>query len=177
MRPIFLDGESILVDHTLKDLNAGDIGIFRQNGSVIVHRILFKKREGEKIIYRSKGDWVLPIDAAMGSETIMGKVVSFTRRGKQYEIEHAASKVYSKTMVLYSIGIAVDGKLAYMLDRFIQSLFGREASEREEDDERERKEIRIFRDIVIRIDRMLLTLFHSIFFRLFNKAHEITLTT
>lgn len=172
MRPIFLDGESILVDHTFKDLHIGDIGIFRQNDSLIVHRVLFKERDGEKVVYRSKGDWVLPFDAPIGSEAVIGRVVSFTRGRKQYDCARAASRVYAKIMALYSIGIAVDGKVAYVLDRTMRFFLGREASG---NDGKGKKEIRVFRDLVIRIDRMLLMLFHTIFFRLFNKSHKITL--
>ena len=158
MSPMLLDDESIQVDHFQKDLRMGDVGVFNRNGLIFVHRVLFKKRESNTIVYRTKGDWMLFMDQPVQSDSVAGKVCAFTRGSRQYDLNAAASKIYAKIMALYSFAIAVDGKAANLADTFLSFL--------------KREEVRFFRNAILRIDRTLLKIFHAIFFRLFNKKKD-----
>ncbi len=153
-----------MVDHANKDLKFGDIGVFNRDGVMIVHRVLFRKKVGEKIFYRTKGDWMLFMDTPSESNLVIGKVTFATIKGKEYNLNAFGSKIYSRIMALYSILIALDGKVALMLDQCMNSLTGRHSKTKE------KKEFRFFRNFFIRIDRFFQRFFHRIFFSMFNKA-------
>ena len=170
MRPILLDGESIRVDRSVKELKCGDIGVFKSNGLIFVHRVLLRSVEGESHFYRTKGDWMLFLDPPVASGDVAGKVCSFTRNNKQYDLSSMGSKIYSRMMAVYSFGVAVDGKAASLLDSFLNFLFGSRKPRLQGSEE---NEIRFFRKLILSIDRRLHILFHSIFFHLFHRAQSI----
>jgi signal peptidase I len=163
MQPILLDGESIIVDHRVKDLRSGDIGVFDKDGVMIVHRVLFKKEIGQEITYRTKGDWMFYMDPPIEARNVIGKVASLSRKGKKYDLNLAGSVFYSRIMVLYSLFIAIDGKVAYLLDRGIHGMahliFRRKGT----------GGTLFFRRLFYGIDRFLQKIFHGLFFRIFHR--------
>lgn len=163
MEPMLQDGESIVVDHVKKDLKFGDIGVFNRDGITVVHRVLWKRRAGEKIFYGTKGDWMLHMDAPVESATVMGKVSSVTRQGRRYNLNTSGSIIYSRIMALHSLMMAMDGKVAYLLDKGIGLLTGQGSEINGE------KGFRFFRKLFLYGDRFLHRIFYRLFFRLFNK--------
>ncbi|MEW5806237.1 MAG: S24/S26 family peptidase [Acidobacteriota bacterium] len=170
MKPILLDGESLLINHEQKDLRIGDIGVFNRNGMLMVHRVLFRKRSNDGLIYRTKGDWMLYVDPSLKSDCVVGKVSAFTRKNRSYRLDMMGSRIYAIIMVLYSFSIAIDGKAGNLLDQFVNLLRGLSKGE-------EKKEIRFFRNMINRTDRFLQLIFHGIFFRLFHRASNQDLRT
>lgn len=164
MQPLLLNGESIVVDHTVKDLRSGDIGVFDKDGVMIVHRVLFKKEIGEEITYRTKGDWMFYMDPTVPASNVIGKVASLSRKGKNYDLNLAGPVFYSRIMVLYSIFIAIDGKVAYLLDRGLDGIAKTILRRKETGG------IFFFRRLFHSIDRFLQKIFHGLFFRLFHRV-------
>jgi signal peptidase I len=166
MRPLLLGGESILVDHTARDLKFGDIGVFSKEGMTMVHRVLSKKKVGGKTIYRTKGDWLLYMDDPFESSAIMGKVAFMTRKGKRFNLNRAGSTLYSRIMAFHSLMVVFIGKLFYLLDKSVD-LFTRGS-----DPNRGNKHNRFFRSLFLYIDRFFHTVFHGVFFRLFHSVDK-----
>lgn len=164
MRPILLDGESLLIDHAQKELKVGDIGVFRRNGVLFVHRVLFRRKVDDRIIYRTKGDWMLYMDSPIESDFVIGKVQAFTRHARSYTLSTLRSKIYSKIMVLYSFGISVDGKIAKVMDGLLSLLF------HPGEKTKGTKDFQCMRSFFTHADRFLQAIFHALFFPLFHRG-------
>ncbi len=166
MQPLLLGGESIVVDHKVRDLKFGDIGVFNKDGVMIVHRVLRRKRVSEKIIYRTKGDWLLYMDGPFESSAVMGKVTFMTRLGKRFNLNHVGSKIYSRMMALCSLIVAFFGKLFHLMDRCM-FFFARGRDHRKRNDQN-----RFFIKIFLHVYRFHQRVFHGIFFYLFHRIDK-----
>jgi signal peptidase I len=82
MEPLLREGDVVAVCLVRPDqLKRGDMIAFRQNGCVIVHRLLRKRKNGNTWFYCQKGDslngwsWI-------PEEAIIGKITSLRRSGR-----------------------------------------------------------------------------------------------
>ena len=81
MEPLLKEGDEVTVDFVMPDqLKRGDMIAFRQNGCVIVHRLVRKRKSGGTWLYCQKGDnlngwgWI-------PEDMIIGKVSSLKKSG------------------------------------------------------------------------------------------------
>jgi len=79
----FLNGEEVL---TLKkvpasSLRRGDLIFFRDRyGSPILHRIIRKKKSGDKVYLETKGDALIAFDEPVRADDVLGKVCGIEKK-------------------------------------------------------------------------------------------------
>lgn len=166
MQPLLLSGESILVDHSARDLKFGDIGVFNKDAMTIVHRVLGKKKVGEKTVYKTKGDWLLYMDDPFESNAIMGKVAFINRKGKRFNLNLTGSIIYSKILAFYSLSVVFIAKVFHILDKGVNLI------SRGRDKSKGKGQVRFFRNFLLKIIRFSHNVFHGIFFHLFHNAEK-----
>lgn len=78
MLPILRPGDSVQVAHGQKSIFRGDIVVFRQNGGLVIHRVLAVR--GKFLL--TKGDNRLRPDPPVPSAAVLGKVAARRRNGQ-----------------------------------------------------------------------------------------------
>jgi len=95
MHPFVRSGDLLYVQTIAPDrVHIGDLVLFRIAGSkVAVHRVLRRKRLGEKSAFVIKGDRVEQPDGVVPAENILGQVIARERDGVKIDLTTPARRL------------------------------------------------------------------------------------
>jgi len=99
MVPTLIPGSLLLVDFAPGRTRPGDILLFRQGGTLVVHRLLARvrsRRAGPCL--RTRGDGRLDLDPPLLDRDVVGRVVAIRRRDRWRTLEGPAPRVYARLL-------------------------------------------------------------------------------
>ena len=79
MWPFLREGDRVYVQHGNGTIRWGDVILFRQHERLIVHRLVFSRRQGPTTQHLMLGDNRLYPDAPVGREEVVGRVTAIHR--------------------------------------------------------------------------------------------------
>ena len=82
MLPLIQDGDQALVRHGVSGIQCGDLVVFRQQGKMVVHRVLQINPQANGPTFLIKGDNNLSVDPPVEAEEIVGRVLLIKRGEK-----------------------------------------------------------------------------------------------
>lgn len=98
----------------------GDVLVFRQADSLVVHRYLSRvRRDGRKWL-RTRGDGKILFDPFVEPERVLGKVLSFTHEGKRWELDGRLARAYALKIALHDLFWGFLGRLARGVDIWLE---------------------------------------------------------
>lgn len=93
MLPAFPLGSKILVDFSSRSPVLGDIILFHQAGSLVVHRFLARvKSRHHGPCLRTRGDSLQALDPPLQDKDLLGRVIAYRRDGSWYRLEGAGAR-------------------------------------------------------------------------------------
>ena len=101
MSPYIKEGDMLLVQHALRPIRLGDVIVFKRAGGLIAHRVVFIKKHGNKITYRTKGDNLCSFDALIPQSSVLGRVVRIQKNNKAISLEKLHVKLFSFSLALF----------------------------------------------------------------------------
>ena len=96
MLPTFPPDSRILVDFSSRSPATGDIILFHQAGSMVVHRFLARvdsRHHGPCL--RTRGDSLQALDPPLSDGNLLGRVIACRRSGTWYRLEGAGARVWA----------------------------------------------------------------------------------
>ena len=125
MAPTFPPDTRILVDFAARSPSMGDIILFHQAGSLVVHRFLARidsRRHGPCL--RTRGDGIQALDPPLADLDLLGRVIACRRSGTWYRLDRAGARFWGVLAAIHdhlwaAVGVSV-GRLrpvAWFLDR------------------------------------------------------------
>jgi signal peptidase I len=87
MLPLIQDGDQALVIHGVTGIRRGDMVVFRQQGKMVVHRVLRVNLQTNSPTFLIKGDNNLSVDPPVQAEEIVGRVLLIKRGEKTLAID------------------------------------------------------------------------------------------
>lgn len=84
MFPFLRAGDVITIQKcSVEDVSRGDIIVFRKANKWVAHRLINAESSGSETILITRGDSCKKYDAPVTSESFVGKVISYSRNGKE----------------------------------------------------------------------------------------------
>jgi len=123
MLPTFPPDTRILVDFSHCTPRPGDVLLFRQAGSLVVHRFLAEvrsRRAGECL--RTRGDGVSALDSPLFPKDVVGKVTAFRRSGTWWSLETGPARAWGRLVALHDHFWAVMVVAGSRVDRFFSRI-------------------------------------------------------
>jgi len=101
MQPTIREGEVITVAPVKpRDVKQRDVILYRNKGRVVVHRVArIRRKEGNRVLFITRGDGSCSCDAPVESHQILGAVVSVQRNGRSIDLVSKRSKILTKAML------------------------------------------------------------------------------
>jgi hypothetical protein len=132
----------------------GEILLFRQGDTLVVHRVLVVLPDGS---YRTKGDGRAAFDeGVVPREAAFGRVVAFLRGEHPVSTLGRGARSYARILVFYSETVGLMSRLAGGLD----GLLGRF---------RPRRPVQFVRKVVAAVDRLIIRTMDLLLFPLFHR--------
>ena len=119
MFPLIRDGDHVLVAHGCVDVRRGDVIVFRYEGKLIAHRVIYVAEGGHTFI--TKGDNVLQFDPPLSANEVVGRVLTIKRGERQMSLDTAVWRILGWLIAVSTLGwtgLYTRGRY------FIQRLFG-----------------------------------------------------
>jgi hypothetical protein len=150
MLPTLAEGQLLAVEFSPDSLRVGDVLVYRQNGLLMVHRLLGDARSGSgEAVFRTRGDGLTYLDPPLRVSRILGRVIAL-RCGDEWRSTRAArARLYARCVAWHDLFWAAVGVAARSLERHSGS-------------ERVGAPLR---RLVAACDRRLLSLAHRLLFR------------
>ena len=87
MLPLFREGDQVQVAYGAA-VRPGDVVAFRQQGKLIVHRLLRTcYKHGESPLFITKGDNALHLDPPLKRSDMLGRVIRVERKGRSMRLD------------------------------------------------------------------------------------------
>jgi hypothetical protein len=123
MVPTFPPDTRILVDFAARSPSMGDIILFHQAGSMVVHRFLARidsRRYGRCL--RTRGDGTQILDPPLDDHDLLGRVIAYRRSGTWYRLDGAGARLWGVLAALHdhvwaAVGVAMS-RLDLIFSRF-----------------------------------------------------------
>jgi len=150
MRPTLRPGQLLAVEFSADRLVVGDLLLFRQGDSLLVHRLLGDARplDGRRRL-RTRGDGVATLDPAVDLTHVAGRVIAIEDSGRWLSTRTGAAGAYARCLAWHDRFWAAVGVIAHYPERALG---------------RVRVTLRL-RAAVAVLDRALLQLIHRLLFR------------
>lgn len=104
MVPTLRDGDAVRVALGRGRLRFGDVLVFVQANSVVVHRYLGPARDrAGRPCLRTRGDGRSNLDPALDAGQVLGRVVAVRRDGAFWSLEGAGSRFYGTAIALHDL--------------------------------------------------------------------------
>ncbi len=87
MLPLLQADDRVLVAHGSTGIRRGDIVVFRQDGELIVHRVIGMYHRDGETIFVTKGDNRLHFDPPVSANEIVGRALAVQRAGRSRSLE------------------------------------------------------------------------------------------
>ena len=107
MSPYIKEGDMLLVRRALHPIRLGDVIVFKRAGCFIAHRVVFIKKHGNKIAYRTKGDNFCPFDALVPQSSVLGRIVRIKTHNRTISLEKLHVKLFNFGVALYSYAYGI----------------------------------------------------------------------
>jgi len=120
MLPIFPADSRILVDFASRTPTVGDIILFHQAGSMVVHRYLARvdsRHHGPCL--RTRGDSFQALDPPLRDRDLLGQVIACRRCGVWYRLDGAGARFWSVLVASHNHFWAAVNVGAGRVDRFL----------------------------------------------------------
>jgi signal peptidase I len=107
MLPLIQEGDQVLVIHGCADVRPGDIVVFRQEGTLVAHRVMriqYDEMRGE--VFVTRGDNVLHFDPPVNADEIVGRVLAVKRGGQTMSLATPFWRIVGKLMVAVTLPVA-----------------------------------------------------------------------
>jgi hypothetical protein len=143
MHPTFDGVERLAVEFSPEKVAFGDVIVFRQRGTLVVHRLVFKIDGGKRL--KTRGDGTVSFDPLVDAGSVVGRVFALEYPGNEWRgIRGAGARFYGRCLAAHGLCWGLLGGLAWKIagDSW-QWRIGR-------------------------LDRFKLTVVHGVLFRLFN---------
>ncbi len=118
MAPTFPPDTRILVDFAARSPSMGDIILFHQAGSIVVHRFLARidsRRYGPCL--RTRGDGTQALDPPLADRDLLGRVIACRRCGTWYRLDRSGARLWGVLAALHDHAWAAVGIVMGRLDR------------------------------------------------------------
>jgi hypothetical protein len=150
MRPTLRPGQLLAVEFSAERLAVGDLLLFRQGDSLLVHRLLGDARplDGHRRL-RTRGDGVATLDPAVDLDRVVGRVTAIEDSGRWLSTTMGPAGAYARCLAWHNRLWAAAFAVAYYPERALG---------------RVRVTLRL-RAAVAALDRALLQLTHRVLFR------------
>lgn len=107
MHPLIRRGDCVHIQGCdPRDLSAGDIITYRNDGLYVTHRVLWVKRRGADIRLITKGDSEITADPPLSAEHIIGKVAAIRRANRTLGLEAPHWRLLNHLLWMLSLGEA-----------------------------------------------------------------------
>jgi len=150
MRPTLRPGQLLAVEFSAEELAVGDLLLFRQGDSLLVHRLLGDARplDGQRRL-RTRGDGVATLDPAVDLERVVGRVTAIEDSDRWLSTRTGAAGAYARCLAWHDRFWAAAAAVAHYPERALG-----------------RVRVRLpLRAGVAALDRALLQLIHRLLFR------------
>jgi len=117
MRPTLQPGERVLVEFEARDLERGDLVLYRQVDYLVVHRVLGPATRDLEPKLRTRGDGTPGLDPPLERSRIRGRVVAIERGGKWFRLDGGAARAYAIAVALHDLWWAGAHAIASAIDR------------------------------------------------------------
>jgi len=98
----------------------GDVLVFRQADSLVVHRYLCRVRRDGREWLRTRGDGKINFDPFVDPERVLGKVLAFTYQGQRWELGGALARFYAVKIALHDLFWGFLGRLTRGIDASLE---------------------------------------------------------
>jgi hypothetical protein len=113
MIPTLRNGDAVRIALGAGRRRVGDLLVFMQAGSVVVHRYLGRASDPTgRPCLRTRGDGQGNLDPALLSENVLGRVVAIRRGGTWFTLEGAGARAYAAALALHDLFWAACAHLA-----------------------------------------------------------------
>jgi signal peptidase I len=110
MYPFLLPDDTLIIAHGCENARPGELLAFRQNKTLIVHRLLQIRNDNNSLAYLIKGDNCIQSDPLILANQVVG-IVRAIHRGR------ARVDLSAPTWRIASCAIAASGRLGLVIDR------------------------------------------------------------
>jgi signal peptidase I len=89
-----------------KELKPGNLILFKpttNNDTVVVHRLIHKRKNENRYTFITKGDFQFNYDTPIAPEDIIGKVIKIRTRGRSISLEGTLGEAINKAFLLFSL--------------------------------------------------------------------------
>ena len=99
MHPTFGGVERLAVEFSPKSLHYGDILVFRQRETLVVHRLVQRRRRGGELRLRTRGDGTIAFDLWLEPERVIGRVVAVGYPGGVWRnVRGSGGRLYARLL-------------------------------------------------------------------------------
>lgn len=159
MKPTFRPGRKFEADFKTGRIMPGDVLLFRQEGTLVVHRFLGRvKTRSNKLCLRTRGDGIPTLDPPLFDCDVVGRAVALERDDGWRSLEGRGARFYAVLVSLHDHFWAALAVIAGRFDSWAGSRGWNISS----------------RPTVIRFDRLLLRSVDRGLFNLFHRRAEPT---
>lgn len=123
MAPLIRNGDLITIAHGARDLRRGDIVVFRQEGKLVVHRLLRAALPGDAGLALTKGDNRATTDPPLRRESIVGKVILVQGERVRCRLSSITWRTLNRLLAVISEGSARDARGGSVPTRLARVLF------------------------------------------------------
>ena len=150
MSPTLTPGQLLLVEFSPDELARGDMLVFRQASTVLVHRLLGDaRRRGGPRRLRTRGDGVPNLDTPVDLEHVMGRVEALEHGGGWVTVRSPGARAYAWCVAWHGLFWAAVAVVVRYPERKLRKI-----------------RVRVpFRTWVAAVDRTLLAVVHRLLFR------------
>jgi signal peptidase I len=125
MKLLLAAGDSVVIRKTpSREIACGDIILFRPAGRTAehpgVHRVLFRRKNGNSYSYRTKGDFNESLDAGwINEQEVVGKVLAIRKKRPRIEIriDTPAGKTLSIAVAVVSLPVSLLNRYMHRVSR------------------------------------------------------------
>jgi signal peptidase I len=86
MHPLITDGAAVLIKHTTEGIAPGAIIAYQRDSLIVVHRVIKIKKEKDKKVFITKGDFNRHLDPPVGEDEVLGKVVEIQKEERTIDL-------------------------------------------------------------------------------------------
>ena len=105
MRPLLQDGDAVQIAHGVADIGRGDIIVFRQNGGLVVHRVVRIDDSVTPTVFVTKGDNVRHLDAPVSADNVLGRVLTVVRKDGEVAVDTRGWRVFGPILAITSLAL------------------------------------------------------------------------
>lgn len=96
MKPLLHDGDQVRIQHGVRGIAVGDIIVFRQRDTLVVHRVVRIRLQHATPHFVTKGDNVRHFDPPVLTADVLGKVLAVERGGQSLPVTSRGWRLFGR---------------------------------------------------------------------------------